>query len=308
MSTAVYICTNEQHIPLGHIFMSSWVASNSQPVDFYWFVDDESLISELQATYPEITVLLTNRTERVNNTSLSDSFFYGMSLKIFALPYFIGRYDRVIYLDVDTIVNKDPIDLLNLDMGGKKVAGVRDIATHHWPSDKPKPLHLRDEFSRRSDFCSDPYSYVNSGVLVFDMSQITTLPDHDALADEHSFVLTDKDYINYVFDGDIMQMPDTFNFMADQAYNAWMTLEQRLMGSLQMREAVIQHFHGQAKPWHEGSAYHLLTMSQINTEQFRTHCDAVEAQFGANWVSAAVANNKKFLELNDSRVRLFETL
>ncbi|MCF9665143.1 hypothetical protein J7963_19235 [Vibrio parahaemolyticus] len=298
MKTAVYICTNEQHVPLGHIFMSSWEAKSTNEVDFYWFVDDESLIAELKQEYPSITeILLTDRTQRENNTHFPDSFFYGMSLKIFALRHFIGKYDRVVYFDVDTIVNKDPAELLNFDLKGKLVAAAPDIPARRWPLDKSLPPHLNDEFERRGDLCSDPINYVNSGVMVFDMAKISDLPEHDSLADSMNFVLTDQDYINHVFDGQITLLPDTFNYMVDQSYCQWMTLNQRLEANMAMGEAVIQHFHGQAKPWMNDVASLSLIASQMHTESFWTHCDAIQARLGDSWVSIEAEKNKEMFDL-----------
>lgn len=301
MSTAIYICSNQKLAPLGHIFLDSFRQQNTDEVDVFWFVDSEELAEEIRAVETNVTVLVTSVTSLPNTSIYDDDFFYGMTMKIFALEYFIGRYDRVIYFDVDTIINANPTDLLNYDLGGKTIGAVKYIAFDRWPQEKPLPLWFVSEFERIVALCSDARSYVNSGVIVFDMSRITELPSLDVLAQANGFTLLDQDYLNYVFDGSIALMPERFNYMADQVYSDWMSIDQRMKVSNNMSEAVVQHFHAIAKPWKQEINTLSNVATQLYTSRFYTHCDAVQARLGSNWVSDAANINRSAFELNDKR-------
>lgn len=302
MSTAIYICSNEKMAPLGHIFMDSWRKHNTESVDVFWFVDTEELAEQIRAIHADVTVSVCGVTSLPNTSIYDDSYFYGMTMKIFALESFIGQYDRVVYFDVDTIINGDPSPILHCDLGGKSVGAVKDIAFDRWPQEKPVPIWFMPEFERRGALCGDPKSYVNSGMMVFDMTKITALPSLDEKAQEGSFVLLDQDYINHVFDGDIATLDESWNYMSDHIYAASMTLQRRMQTSLEMGRAVVQHFHANAKPWGDQVSLSSGAAMQIHTSSFYTHCDAVRASLGDNWVSVAAESNRSVFALNEKRV------
>lgn len=301
MSTAIYICSNEKLAPLGHIFLDSFRQRNTDEVDVFWFVDSETLAEDIRAVETEATVLVTSVTSLPNTSIYDDDFFYGMTMKIFALEHFIGQYDRVVYFDVDTIINASPTQLINCDLEGKTVGAVKDVAFDRWPQEKPLPLWFVSEFERRAELCSDARDYVNSGVMVFDMSKIAELPSLDILAQAQGFKLLDQDYINHVFDGEIKLLPESFNYMADHVYSNWMSISQRMKVSRNMSTAIVQHFHAAAKPWREGINVLSNVATQLYTSRFYTHCDAVQARLGSNWVSDAANINRSAFELNDKR-------
>jgi lipopolysaccharide biosynthesis glycosyltransferase len=97
--------------------------------------------------------------------------------------------------------------------------------------------------------------------------------------------LLDQDYINHVFDGDIATLDESWNYMSDHIYAASMTLQRRMQTSLEMGRAVVQHFHANAKPWSDQVSLSSGAAMQIHTSSFYTHCDAVRASLGDNWVS-----------------------
>ena len=85
-------------------------------------------------------------------------------IKIF-LPKLLPHYSKVIYLDVDTLVKCDIAELWNMDLDGKAVGGVTDMATHHIDS-------LKEEHMKKIFHCDNIDDYINLGVIVMDIDML----------------------------------------------------------------------------------------------------------------------------------------
>jgi len=105
---------------------------------------------------------------------------------------------RVIYLDVDTIVNKPIYDFYFMDMHGYDIVACRDFSRvlNETFTDKRKELFA--SFSEEEDFV-----YFNSGVMLINISQLRgkiSARDYLKITDElkEMIVAADQDIFNYV--------------------------------------------------------------------------------------------------------------
>lgn len=120
----------------------------------------------------------------------------------------ISNIDRCIYLDGDTIINKDLTELYNIDMGDKIIGGVLDIYNELF---KIKFPHLY--INERKP------NYINAGVLLINVSKFKEINCFKLYNDylilnpkPHSH---DQDVINFVLENYIYILPHKYNVFND---------------------------------------------------------------------------------------------
>ena len=157
-------------------------------VDRVWFlIEDDAFPEEL----PEVI--------RCKNMSGQPYFPDGpntrkrwsyMSLLRLALPEILPEEDRVLWLDIDTIVHTDITDLMETDLDGCYVAAVEE------------PIRSKD-----------PFLYYNAGVMVMDLKKL-----RDGMADlliryvnRVDMRFPDQDVINLLCQGRIKPVSPYWN-------------------------------------------------------------------------------------------------
>lgn len=122
--------------------------------------------------------------------------------------------DKIIYLDVDTIVNKSLQELWDYDLENTCIAARAE----------------------------NKNGYFNSGVLLMNLKKIREL-ELDKTLDYHlktsHFQFPDQDALNITFKFNKVLLPQKFNVMGHIVYN--------------MDKIVIRHFCGVTKPWEENA-------------------------------------------------------
>ena len=164
------------------------------------------------------------------------------------------KYDKCIYLDIDTIVNCDLSDLYNVDLDDNYVAGVKGPIYHFSNNGNIK-------YCQKIGLPSID-QYINAGVLVLNLKRIrvnniTSLLCTTAL---NNFPSQDQDVINKVFYNHIKQLPFKYNVMTKYKSIADSTLPEyeklcNLFGSESISEAIsnplIIHYADRIKPWQD---------------------------------------------------------
>lgn len=171
---------------------------------------------------------------KVDN-NLGNSAFY--RLKAFE----IIPADRVIYLDVDTIVRKDIAELFNVDMKGYYIAGAEDLVA-------PRE-------ARKYGLPSDVH-YINSGVIVMDLKACR---ESTIITELKNFIKSpwdrewsDQGLINNIFKYKIKPVDIKWNC----TYYPSMYSNQEYFHKMAQDPSII-HFIGFQKPWIAGLNPHL---------------------------------------------------
>lgn len=156
-----------------------------------------------------------------------------MFLRMWA-PEILHDVGRVIYLDVDTIVNTNLEVLYKVDAGEKGIAGVVDLFTPSiWQM-------LSRSFYNGPDVVLPSLDFIafNSGVLVMDLDMMRKHKSLEFMLDIlKKTYMTDQPLINLYTQGEFYQLPREFNVSANhiQRFNDY-------------QEYNIIHWHGK-KPW-----------------------------------------------------------
>lgn len=119
---------------------------------------------------------------------------------------------KVIYLDVDTLVDKNLDDFWNMSLQGNYLAA-------------------KDE----------KQNYFNSGVLLLDLEKIRLSGMDDQAIDllkTCKFIFPDQDVLNIVFRNHVFRMPQKYNAIGSAKYD-----------KIYDTDISIRHFAGVIKPW-----------------------------------------------------------
>lgn len=160
----------------------------------YVFADDDEIFG---LDHPNITVI---------NSHIYDSYILSTSPQYqYYLPSatFVRLWiaetlkeDRVLWLDVDTIVDADLSPLWNMDLGDNIVAGVPDRMAYMFP-----------KISRDR--------YINAGVLLMDLNKWREeglIEKSKTMVNTWRLKYGDQDIINYLCDGRILYIGSEYNY------------------------------------------------------------------------------------------------
>lgn len=113
----------------------------------------------------------------------------------------LGFYDKIIYLDSDTVVNSDINELYSIDISDFYVAGVKAIAFNNK--------------KHENRLLADVSKYINAGVLLLNTKKIieSGIYERFPILMENGYSCQDQDIINVAFNGKIKNIDKSFNFM-----------------------------------------------------------------------------------------------
>jgi lipopolysaccharide biosynthesis glycosyltransferase len=236
----VAYCFDEGYAPYSAVSTLSLLCSQKATPKVYWCVTPSCLsVGRELASRVEFLAGVSPELIEVDGSLFSGwttrGHIPGAAYLRLLLPQVL-REEKVIYLDGDTLVLADLSDLYSTELGSHVLAGVVDrlgTAT----SKIPRPP-------------SDPY--LNSGVLVMDLSQLRKDRFLERCADIHDTYKDgvrwlDQCLINKHAEGRKLALPAAFNF---QVFANTLTLG-RWINILQNKEIKILHFVGDVKPWQE---------------------------------------------------------
>jgi len=163
-------------------------------------------------------------------------------MKLRLAQHLAGRYDKILYLDADVTIHDDLSSIFSLDTGAFALAAVP--AGRRWPSWLAAE-RLKFVEHVRALGMTEPYRFVNSGVLLIDVKKW----NRDEIGPRTlSFIrrnaelcyLPDEHGLNAVLDGRVAELSLLWNLRP----SFWQSSLLRAAIS-----PVIIHYVGSAKPW-----------------------------------------------------------
>lgn len=182
--------------------------------------------------------------ELTDGLPVVSEFTMAMWFRIF-LPDLVPDADRVLYLDVDTIVTDSLAPLLEVDLEGHYLGAVTNVLLHHHRH-RPAELGL-----------AGPEVYFNSGVLLMNLDEMrrdgcpAALRDY-AIENADWIEWPDQDALNVVLGPRRLPLHPRWNAMNALRF-PWSA---DVLGAEAVEEALrrpaIRHFEGPGhnKPWH----------------------------------------------------------
>lgn len=177
------------------------------------------------------------------------------------IPALFENYERVIFIDSDTIVKSDLSELLDIDLNENLVAAVQDIVMEGFVqfgtmSESDDGIMPAGDYLRKTLGMSNLDEYFQAGIIVFNIQQMKIENTFSKLIDtmlEKKYWFLDQDIMNKVFYGRVHFLPAEWNvyhgngntndFFPNLKFSTYM----RFLRS-RINPKMI-HFAGENKPW-----------------------------------------------------------
>lgn len=243
----VALCFNDAY--LKHVGPLVYALSKNNPdLDFlvhvvYKNLSDESLhtLSELEKLFPNIRFDCRYiESELINQIAVEHTDFPLETYFRLVLADVLHEVDRLLYFDVDLLINGSVRGLWELDLQGACIAGATEKDNYMYFPGHATALGLTDN-----------NSYFSAGVLLLDLKQMRerNLPEtlvKLAIENAHSLEFCDQDLLNMFFKDEVVHFDNHYGYSSWQMFNE----------HYQPDDIAIAHFNGQQKPWNIISYHH----------------------------------------------------
>lgn len=178
---------------------------------------------------PELVAPIQDRPE---NFLRADFFSLSIFYRLF-IPQLFPKYDKVIYLDSDTVVNHDIAELYNTDLTNSLFAACVDSSIQQVPE-------MIDYIQNVMNI--DPTKYINSGVLIMNAKMFREKHFTKAfleLMNQYHFdcIAPDQDYLNKMGEGEIKYLDPRWDAMPNEHTKPF-------------NDPYLIHYNLFFKPWH----------------------------------------------------------
>ena len=263
-SIAIVFAANERFAPALGVCLASLLAhtDSKRLYDIVVLESDMSLDSKkrllrLASSHTHVCLRFYNPKAMLHSRKLQKNPTDHISLETyyrFLIPDIIPSYEKVLYLDCDTVILDDVAKLYDTDLEGYVLAAALDVEIPALCSgiDPGLAEYVRDVLHLQSN---DPY--LQAGVLLMNIPQMRSLHSVDtwlALAGERKFRYNDQDILNKECKGRFKTLPLAYNTVVDCDTRRIRNL---LSGPLHVYEAYLEarenpkivHYAGFEKPW-----------------------------------------------------------
>lgn len=130
-----------------------------------------------------------------------------------AAPHILSEFEKIIYLDFDTIMNCDLSELYQIDLKDHLLAGVKDLPMIAWGSMKENEEYRNLKQLKLKDY----KKYINAGVLIFNNRLFNKKFPVKFLLEysvSRKWRWMDQDILNKLCDGNILLLPPEYNVLA----------------------------------------------------------------------------------------------
>lgn len=212
----------------------------------------EDDFAALQAILPRTELVDVPLSEEMfQDAPISDRYPKEMYYRLFAAQYLPQELDRILYLDPDLVVINSLRSLYEVDFGDNLFAAASHIESRTFKNFNRRRLHL-----------SEQARYINSGVMMMNLSLLRTQQDPQQIyqfIEEHknTLLLPDQDVVNALYaDRTIFLDPLIYNLGEKylRLKNLHLPKEEKLGIDWVRQHTAIIHYYGRNKPWKEG--YH----------------------------------------------------
>ena len=192
--TFALCCTKNWYVHLVTVIYA--ILKHNKVKKIYLFIEDDNIP---YLNYKEIEFININKTKEYI-TKDSPNYNTKYSKMSYIRCYFtkLLKCDKIVYVDVDTIVTDNIQELWELDLKDNVIAGV------HESGDWDKHLGIEGATD----------TYINSGVLIMDLKKIREQKLDDKmieLLNNNKYAFPDQDVINIVCKDKIEHISNTYN-------------------------------------------------------------------------------------------------
>lgn len=222
-NTPIVLVANNYYVPYLYVFLKSVVkfSTLNHNYDIIIFQKDFSntnkMVLKQLENYKEgnnISIRFYNPTYElgdakffINTTQVSVETYYRM-----LAPWILKAYNKAIVMDCDIIANHDIAELYSTDVSDFLAAGVADYVYQGWLNGTDPSAF---KYSTKVMGMKNPYNYVNTGVLVMNLTlwrEKYTLDEIIKLETNCTFRIREQDLLNVLFEGKLKFIDVRWNY------------------------------------------------------------------------------------------------
>lgn len=191
-------------------------------------------------------------------------------------PYILQSYQKVLYFDCDMVLKKDVALLYQIDIGDAFLGACVDavvVGAINDPEDKSFGDFGWKEYCERKLHMQNPYQYINSGVLIFNLAKFRSVYTVDQVlknAQEENYYLLDQDALNALCSSDTVILDLAWNMTTDVAGAKWPYIQKAPLSVIDAYHLARSapntvHFADSMKPWknpNEDLGYEFWTVAR----------------------------------------------
>lgn len=241
----IALATDKNYIPYCKTVMLSVTENLSSDNKAHFYIINDGLSFNekrvLKSLNADITYIdIDSSTLDMFNDIEIPSYISKMSFARLLLPEFLPDIEKIIYLDIDTLVVDDISKLYNTDLGENYLGGVEDVN---------KTL-----LSQTLDIDND--KYINAGVLLMSLKNLRNLNIKNMLPklNFEKYKLGDQDLINDIFRDKIQLLSPRWNMHHNFHFHLPKFVPEDFedFNDSCLNPSII-HFVGKNKPWQKNS-------------------------------------------------------
>lgn len=263
-NVAIALAANNYYVPYVSVLLVS-MRENFNKTNNYDIIimhrdisaENQKYLKYIFQNTPNVSLRFLNMScfsRQFENLHITRHFVVETYFRLF-LPELLPSYDKLIYLDCDTIVCADIADLFKTDVEGFLLAACHDADTAGlYNGFEPGKKNYMDNILK----IEKPYEYFQAGVILFNLAEFRKIISTKQIVEfacSNKWELLDQDVLNFFAQGKVKFVDMAWNVMFDwrkiridqiislapkYLYDEYMTAR---------ANPKIIHFAGEDKPW-----------------------------------------------------------
>lgn len=245
----ILLAINNNYISQTKVLLNSILKSNQNELFNVYIMNKELTADEKNNIINSVNSNIKIKFITIDNNEINKFPVYEkrypveIYFRLFASIYLPKSIDRILYLDVDTIVINSLKELYNMDFDNNLFIGATHIK---------EKLH---KFNVLRFGVDDNYVYVNTGVLLMNLSLLRKINLEDKIINfvnknKNKLLLPDQDTIFALFGNRIKQIDSLKYNLGDKEINLHNLYNKNKIDINWVKNnSVIIHYYGRNKPW-----------------------------------------------------------
>ncbi|HBT0026865.1 TPA: DUF4422 domain-containing protein [Klebsiella pneumoniae] len=223
---------------------------------------NKTRLVNLTSAHPNISLRFfdVNAFTEINGVHTRAHFSASTYARLF-IPQLFRRYDKVVFIDSDTVVKADLGELLDVPLGNNLVAAVKDIVMEGFVkfsamSASDDGVMPAGEYLQKTLNMNNPDEYFQAGIIVFNVKQMVeenTFAELMRVLKAKKYWFLDQDIMNKVFYSRVTFLPlewnvyhgngNTDDFFPNLKFATYM----KFLAARKKPKMI--HYAGENKPW-----------------------------------------------------------
>lgn len=257
---------NNAYVPIFSVFLKSCLQHIDKNNNYDFNIigsdftnDSKSGLLEIIKEYPNVSLRFINpewslagvKTEIFHNVYSKDLYYRVV------IPYLMRQYDKILVVDADMVCRQDIADLFDEDVSNYLAAGVKDtVLMGYLNGMDPHKLSYCKNYMKMNN----PYSYINTGVLLFNAKKYRDVYSLEFLRDfifrqMGKVEIYEQDMLNMLLDGHLKFLDAKWNIYTQSNDFVKNCLRAAPFEAVQQLKAAkvsgtgIIHYAAHPKPW-----------------------------------------------------------